>query len=86
MHKIRLCDKQLLIAPEAYQRVLDCDESLQVRNDFLQLSAGSVITDDIFIEFRDYLILSLQLRNVQRPGAIANLTVEQKFITVKGIL
>jgi hypothetical protein len=58
-HEIRLCDKQLLIAPEAYQRVLDCDESLRVRNDFLQLSADSVITDDIFIEFRDYLILSV---------------------------
>ncbi|CAB3989633.1 Hypothetical predicted protein [Paramuricea clavata] len=84
-HKLRLRDKQLLIAPEAHQRVLDFNKSLQVRNDFLQLSADSIVTDNIFIEFRDYLILSLQLRKVQRPDAIANLTVEQKFvITVKG--
>ena len=67
-HELRLHNKQSLIAPEAYQRVLDCDKSLRVRNDFLQLSADSVITENIYIEFRDYLIVSLQLRNMQRPS------------------
>ncbi|CAB4005931.1 Hypothetical predicted protein [Paramuricea clavata] len=76
-HKLQLHDKQSLITPEAYQRVLNCDKSLRIRNDFLQLSADSVITEKIYIEFRDYLILSLQLRNAQRPCAIANLTVDE---------
>ena len=45
-HQLRLRDKQSLITPEAYQRVLNCDESLRIRNDFLQ---PTLLSQEIFI-------------------------------------
>ena len=45
-HEKGLRYKQSLITPEAYQRVLNCDESLRIRNDFLQ---PTLLSQKIFI-------------------------------------
>ncbi|CAB3986999.1 Neurofilament medium polypeptide [Paramuricea clavata] len=67
------------ISSEDFARIANQPTNKKLESDMLALSKRQLtfISRDRFAEFRDNLMLKLLCRSAQRPGALANLTVEE---------
>ena len=76
---IRKKDEEERLTKEDLRKIMNSEESKSITREMLKLEKKNVtaISRDQFAKYRDNLIVRLLCKVVQRPGAIAHLTVEE---------
>ena len=70
---------EVLLTREEIHELVHGKKSVKMQNEFLKLKANAVkyMEENRICQFRDYLMLMVLIASAQRPGSLANLTIEE---------
>lgn len=70
-------DHAQILKPAEYQQLVRGTVAMSFATRFKELNDHTIVAPKDFVTLRDYLIIQLLLSSAQRPGAVANLTVQE---------